>query len=44
MALSVVTSARVIGPTLGYMLGSACLSVYAHPGQVPKDSTGKSIF
>ena len=38
-ALSVVFSARVIGPTLGYFLGSACLAYYVDPGQVPNGIT-----
>ncbi len=33
--MSVVTSARVVGPTLGYMLGSACLALYVDPGKTP---------
>lgn len=37
LALSIVMSARVIGPTLGYSLASACLAVYAYPGQAPND-------
>ena len=39
-ALSVVTSARVVGPTFGYLLGSACLSVYVDPGHVPNGING----
>ena len=38
-ALSVVFSARVIGPTLGYFLGSACLAYYVDPGQGPEGIT-----
>ena len=33
--LSVVFSARTIGPTLGYTLASACLSIYVDPGNIP---------
>ena len=33
--LSVVFSARPIGPTLGYTLASACLSIYVDPGNIP---------
>ena len=36
-----MTSARVVGPTFGYMLGSACLSIYVDPGHAPTGITEK---
>lgn len=36
LSLSIVMAARIIGPTLGYMLGSACLAVYVDPGKAPE--------
>jgi hypothetical protein len=38
-SLSVVFSARILGPTLGYLLGSTCLAVYADPGKAPEGKT-----
>ena len=34
-SLSIIFSARIIGPTLGYILGSTCLSIYVDPGHIP---------
>ncbi len=35
LSLSIVTASRVIGPTLGSLLGSACLATYVDPGNAP---------
>ena len=34
--LSIIMSSRLVGPTLGYLLGAACLSAYQRPGQTPE--------
>ncbi len=35
--LSVVTSARTLGPSLGYLLGGFCLKIYVEPTRTPED-------
>ena len=35
-SLSLTFTARLVGPTLGFLLGSACLGTYVYPGmEVP---------
>lgn len=34
-----VFASRIIGPTLGFMLGSACLALYVDPGKAPHGIT-----
>ena len=37
LLLAVVTSARTLGPTFGYILATFCLKVYVEPRNEPKD-------
>ncbi len=37
LLLSLVTSARTLGPTAGYVLGGAFLSLYVYPARRPGD-------
>ncbi len=35
-------AARTVGPAFGYMLGSACLTIYADPNNLPAGMTDDS--
>ena len=42
-SLSLTFTARLVGPTLGFLLGGACLGTYVYPGMEVRCQQEKSF-